>query len=72
MTYAAVPPFTRSGQFVTDATGSRVLVCGDWGICQALYNEFAVDEEGFFICPICGRLGQRMIEATAEQCGLSD
>ena len=37
--------------------------------CPLRFSE--VDKDGHFMCPNCGRLGQRMVEASPEQCGLT-
>lgn len=71
MTFLATDPFTvDSFGFVKDATGSRVLVCAEDSDCPLRFSERAVDANGHFTCPNCGRLGQRMVEAKPEQCGL--
>jgi predicted RNA-binding Zn-ribbon protein involved in translation (DUF1610 family) len=67
---AKPPYFQNSGGVVRDATGSRVIVCSWEGDCPLLFREIEVEKYGHFICPKCGRLGQRMVEATPEQCGL--
>jgi hypothetical protein len=72
----AIAPFhVNAHGWVVDATGSRVLVCAGWCAgdmdCPLRFNEREVDADGHFICPNCGRLGQRMVEATPEQCGLT-
>ena len=71
-TFLAVPPFkvTPGGIWVSDANGSIVLVCSEDTNCQRRYSVRVVDAEPHFICPTCGRLGQRMVEARPEQCGL--
>jgi hypothetical protein len=69
--FEAVPPF-RVGDhgLVYDANGSRVLVCSlDFPGCAKMYAEDRVDSYAWFICE-CGRLGQRMEEATPSRCGL--
>lgn len=68
----AVGPFVQREGFVVDANGSRVVVCSlEYpDLCDRLYAEDAVDAGAWFICPKCGRLGQRMEEAPPERCGL--
>jgi len=66
----AVPPLRAEGKVVKDSTGSRVLVCAEDTDCFMRFNERMVDSDGHFCCPNCGRLGQRMVEATPQQCGL--
>lgn len=71
--YAAQPPFRRhESGWIYDANDSRVLACGEDNPCPRLYAEDAIDADAHFICPHCGRLGQRMVEATAKQCGLGE
>lgn len=61
--FEAVPPFTRGDYgYWLDATGDLVLVCSNDGDCQKRYAEDKVDSDPHFICPECGRLGQRMEE----------
>lgn len=67
----ATPPYQRAGKFVTDATGSIVLVCDENSPCPLRFSERAVNQDPHFTCPNCGRLGQRMVEATPAQCGLT-
>jgi predicted RNA-binding Zn-ribbon protein involved in translation (DUF1610 family) len=67
----ALPFHVDARGFVEDATGSRVLVCSEDTDCTLRFNERAVDSDGHFMCPNCGRLGQRMVEARPEQCGLT-
>jgi len=70
--WLAVRPFHVNGaDFVIDATGSTVLVCSEETDCPLRFSEREVNKDGHFICPNCGRLGQRMIEASPEQCGLT-
>jgi len=68
--FRAVPPFRAAPPWVVDASGSLVLACSESTNCPHRYSENAVDADAHFICPNCGRLGQRMVEATPEQCGL--
>jgi len=71
--WLAVPPFQVNGaDFVIDATGSTVLACSEETDCTLRFSEREVGKDGHFTCPNCGRLGQRMIEASPEQCGLPD
>lgn len=67
----AVRPFriTDAG-LVIDANGSTVLACSEVTDCPLRFAEREVEKDGHFICPNCGRLGQRMVEATPEQCGI--
>jgi hypothetical protein len=60
--YEAVPPFTIKGDCVFDADGARVIVCSEERHCPRFYKESAVNADGHFICPECGRLGLRMVE----------
>ena len=70
--WLAVRPFHVNGaDFVIDATGSTVLACSEETDCPLRFSEREVNKDGHFICPNCGRLGQRMIEASPEQCGLT-
>jgi len=57
--------------FVEDATGARMLVCSEDTDCAFRFSERAVDADAHFVCPSCGRLGQRMVEARPDQCGLA-
>lgn len=68
----AVPPF-RLGDYnrVLDANGARVLACSEETTCPLRFAEPAVEKDGHFVCPNCGRLGQRMTEAAPWQCGLA-
>jgi hypothetical protein len=66
----AIPPYTGHLDHVTDSTGATVIVCSWEGDCLLRFNEREVEKDGHFMCPNCGRLGQRMVEATPEQCGL--
>lgn len=58
---------------VYDANGDRVIVCSDEpGLgCDLFYSERLVDADPHFICPKCGRLGQRMEEVSPQHAGLS-
>jgi hypothetical protein len=56
---------------VVDATDSIVLVCSEETECALRFSEREVNKDGHFMCPDCGRLGQRMIEASPEQCALT-
>ena len=70
--WLAVLPFhVNAHGFVEDATGSQVLVCSEDTDCTLRFSEREVDKDGHFMCPNCGRLGQRMVEATPEQCGMT-
>ena len=67
----AVPPFRVDGKFVRDAKGSLVLVCSEINPVCTLYSEDAIEAFKLqFVCPKCGRIEQRMVEATPEQCGI--
>jgi hypothetical protein len=70
ITQLARPPFVGAERnHVRDSTGSLVITCSDESLCM-LFSEREVDKDGHFMCPTCGRLGQRMVEATPAQCGL--
>jgi hypothetical protein len=70
ITQLARPPFARAERgHVRDSTGSLVITCDDEILCM-LFSEREVEKDGHFLCPKCGRLGQRMVEATPAQCGL--
>jgi len=72
ITQLARPPFQRAwGSDVRDSTGSLVITCNDESLCM-LFSDREVEKDGHFMCPTCGRLGQRMVEATPAQCGLTD
>lgn len=58
----ARPPFTLRNGFVFDADDSRVICCSQDDGCPRLWKEEAVDADPHFMCPDCGRLGQRMDE----------
>ena len=60
--YMACPPYVNDGIFVRDSHGAVVLACD----CGRMYSEREIDADLDFICP-CGRLGQRMDEATPQQ-----
>jgi ribosomal protein L37E len=63
-------PFHLSGKFVKDAENSTIITCVEDSTCL-LFSQDEVEKDGHFMCPKCGRLGQRMIEATAKQCGFA-
>lgn len=66
----AVPPFRIFGSgFVKDSNYSTVITCAEDADCL-LFAQNEVEKDGHFMCPKCGTLGQRMVEASAEQCGL--
>jgi hypothetical protein len=70
--WLAVPPFHVNGaDFVIDSTGSTVLACSEETDCPLRFSEREINKDGHFICPNCGRLGQRMIEASPEQCDMT-
>ena len=50
---------------------AAVLACSEETDCPLRFSEREVNKDGHFICPNCGRLGQRMIEASPEQCDLT-
>lgn len=52
---------TRHGRAYDDA-GMRLLVCSPARDCSQVFREREVDADPHFICPECGRLGQRMCE----------
>jgi hypothetical protein len=68
--FHAIRPFSLGKVFVLDATGSVVLACDEEATDCPLFSEREVEKDGHFMCPVCGRLGQRMVEASAEQCGI--
>lgn len=68
--YLAVPPYEANGRCVFDSKGSRVIVCDEETDCTLRFAEDKVDADPWFMCPNCGRLGQRMVEASLEQCGI--
>ncbi len=70
-TFDAVRPFRQSGRFVADANGDRVLICSVEYDCGARYAERLVDAEAHFICPKCGRFGQRMEEMLSSHSDLA-
>ena len=55
-------PLTITDKQVFDATGSIVLVCDEDNPCGGVWAEREVNKDPHFLCPICGRLGQRMDE----------
>jgi hypothetical protein len=64
----AVAPFTPDAYGgMKDADGDRVITCNDECPPCALYKEKMVDADAWFMCPKCGRLGQRMEEASHRQ-----
>jgi hypothetical protein len=64
----AVAPFTPDAYGgMKDADGDRVITCNDECPPCTLYKEPMVDADGWFMCPKCGRLGQRMEEASHRQ-----
>ena len=70
--FLGVLPFqVHKNGFVVDASGARVLVCSEDTDCTLRFNERDVDSDAHFMCPNCGRLGQRMVEARPDQCGLN-
>ena len=70
ITQLARPPYQKADHgHVRDSTGDIVITCDDEILCT-LFSEREVEKDGHFMCPTCGRLGQRMVEATEAQCGL--
>lgn len=70
ITQLAKPPYQKAEcGHVRDSTGSLVITCDYESLCM-LFAEREVEKDGHFMCPECGRLGQRMVEATEAQCGL--
>jgi hypothetical protein len=64
----AVAPFTPDAYGgMKDADGDRVITCTDECPPCTLYKEPMVDADAWFMCPKCGRLGQRMEEASHRQ-----
>ena len=65
--FLAIRPFiAEDNGWMRDANGDRVIVCSDepeMG-CDLFYSERLVENDAWFICPRCGRLGQRMEEAS--------
>ena len=59
---SAVFPISIVGNLVYDATGSIVLICDEDRQCSKVWNEIEINKDPHFICPECGRLGQRMVE----------
>lgn len=57
---------------VIDATGTCVLACSADTDCPMRFSEREIEKDGHFMCPNCGRLGQRMVEATPAQCGITE
>jgi len=60
-------PLMVKGDFVYDAGGMRLLVCSPARDCSQIFREREVDADPHFICPECGRLGQRMAELRPDQ-----
>ena len=70
--FLALPPYRKDADGVVfDSRGQRVLVCSEDTDCPLRFSEPMVDSDGHFCCPDCGRLGQRMVEAKPDQCGLT-
>lgn len=70
ITQLAKPPYQKAEcGHVRDSIGDVVITCDDEILCT-LFSEREVEKDGHFMCPKCGRLGQRMVEATEAQCGL--
>lgn len=67
---SATPPFRVDGSAIFDANGDRVIVCEEDAEPCHMFSERLVNAEPWFKCPSCNRLGQRMVEATPEHCGL--
>ena len=64
----AVAPYTPDAYgWMRDAGGDRVITCADECPPCTLYKEKMVDADAWFMCPKCGRLGQRMEEASHSQ-----
>ena len=64
----AVAPFTPDAYGgMSDADGDRVIACNDECPPCTIYKEKMVDADAWFTCPKCGRLGQRMEEASHRQ-----
>jgi uncharacterized Fe-S cluster-containing radical SAM superfamily protein len=64
----AVAPFSPDAYGgMTDADGERVITCNDECPPCTLYKEKMVNADAWFMCPKCGRLGQRMEEASHRQ-----
>lgn len=69
----ATPPFRRfetAPHLVVDLDGAVVLACSDDTSCKARYSDHFIADHPHFMCPECGRIGLRMVEATPDQCGL--
>ena len=67
----AVRPF-RIGAvsgFVLDAQGDLVLCCSEDGPCPNLWSDTKIEADPNFMCPDCGRISQRMEEASPTRCG---
>ncbi len=66
--FLAVAPFAANGDgLIVDSEGDLVITCSDECPPCALYKEKEVAGDGWFQCPKCGRLGQRMEEASSKQ-----
>jgi len=66
--FLAVAPYTPDAYGgMRDADGDRVITCNDECPPCTLYKEKRVDDDAWFVCPKCGRLGQRMEEASHRQ-----
>jgi len=64
----AVEPFTVDAYGkIIDADGDRVITCNEEIPPCTLYKEKLVDADAWFMCPKCGRLGQRMEYASPQQ-----
>ena len=64
----AVGPFSHGFHgTVTDSDGDLVITCDDECPPCTLYKEKMIDADAWFMCPKCGRLGQRMEEASPRQ-----
>lgn len=64
----AVAPFSPDAYGgMKDADGDSVITCNDDCPPCTLYKENMVDADAWFMCPKCGRLGQRMEEASQRQ-----
>ena len=64
----AVAPFTPNAYGgMRDADGDRVITCNDECPPCTLWKEKIVDADASLMCPICGRLGQSMDEASHRQ-----
>ena len=68
--FGVLPFRVNESGFVEDVTGSRVIVCSEDTDCTLRFSEREAEKDGHFMCPACGRLGQRMVAARPDQCGL--